>query len=142
MQINKNVNLSSSETLAKGYQTPVSANSEQKQQAELVSSEASQASRAYATAQIGRSKNVNFEGKYEKLMETIKTTTNPSKVHLSFDEASNILARMGYNIESGKGSHYTVNIPNARPLTIVKPHGNHDYIHPETIKSLRTLLNQ
>ena len=139
MNIN-NVKLSQSEALAKSYQCPITAGTEQNQQTELVSSKASQASMAYATAQIHKSKNVNFEGKYEKLIETIKETNNPSKIHLSFDEATHILERLGYKTKPGKGSHYTVEVPGKRPITIVKPHGHHDYIHPETIKDLKSLI--
>lgn len=112
------------------------------QQKEFVSSNASLASRAYASAQISRSKNVNFEGKYEKITQTIQTCTSPSKVHLSFDEVTHLLDHLGYSLKAGKGSHYTVDIPNQRPLTIVKPHGDHKYVDPETVKDLKMLLNK
>lgn len=142
MDINKISNVQTAESLIKAKQAPVSAQPEEKQQTDFVSSEASQAARAYATAQIRPTKNVNFEGKYEKIAETIKTTTNPSKVKLSFDEVANLLERNGYKLRQGKGSHYVLDLPDQRPLTIVKPHGSHDYIHPETIKALKVLLNQ
>jgi len=137
MDVNKIANLSPSEMLAKCYQAPVKEESEQKQQAQLVSSKASQASIAYATPQISNSKNINFEGKYEKLAEKIKTSTNPSKIQLNFDEVCNLLDHMGYKIESAKGSHYTVDIPGKRPLTIAR----HAEVNPGTKKDIWQLLN-
>jgi len=142
MEINKLANLSPNESTIKLNQVFDEPEVGRKQQTEFVSSPASQASRAYASAQISKSKNINFEGKYDKIAQTIIETTCPSKVHLSFEEVTCLLERMGYEVESGKGSHCTVNIPNARPLTIVRPHGDHKSVDPGTIKDLKALLSK
>ena len=142
MEINKIANLSAIKSAASGNQPYCEAKTEQPQQTEFVSSPASQASRAYASANIRNLKNINFEGKYEKLTQSIKEATSPSKVHLTFDEVSNLLERLGYKVEAGKGSHCTVDIPNSRPLTVVRPHGGHKYVDPETIKDLKILLEK
>jgi len=141
MDINKLNNLSSNEAPTKDKQASIKPELEQKKQTEFVGSQASQAAKAYSAPQINNSKNINFEGKYEKIVETIKTTNCPSKVHLSFDEVSHIIEHMGYRIKIGKGSHCTVDIPNARPLTIVRPHGDHNSVDPGTIKDLKILLS-
>jgi len=140
MNINNIGNLSQNNSATQSQQTNLPPSIAEKQQSEFVSSQASQASRAYASACIGKPKNVSFEGKYEKITQTIKNATSPSKVHLSFDEVTHLLDHLGYSITPGKGSHFTVDIPNARPLTIVKPHGDHKYVDPGTIKDLKQLL--
>jgi len=140
MNIQNIGNLSQNETTTKTQQSNLPPVMEEKQHSQFVSSQASQASRAYASAGISKSKNVNFEGKYEKITQLIKDATSSSKVHMGFDEVRHFLERLGYKMEQGKGSHYTVNVPNSRPLTIVKPHGGHKYVDPGTIKDLRSLL--
>jgi len=62
---------------------------------------------------------------------------NPKKINITLDEVCCLLENhLGCTLRSNGGSHVVANTPNGQILTIVRPHGNEKFIHPNTIRDL------
>lgn len=101
---------------------------------EEISSKVSLAARAYATPQI------NFQGKWDKLLGELKSPKQSNKIKMSFEEASKFLERLGFSQRGGKGSHCNFVKDGWKPITIARPHDGHNTVKPYIIDELKNYI--
>ena len=98
---------------------------------EYVSSAASAAARAYALPAV------SFEGKWDKMLNEIRSPKMSNKIKMSFDEAATFLEKLGFSSRGGKGSHCNFVKAGETPITIPHPHDGHNTVKPYTIDAIR-----
>ncbi len=101
---------------------------------EYINSKASMAARAYAMPQI------NFQGKWDKMLSELNSTKQSKKIKMSFDEAANFLEKLGFSSRGGKGSHCNFVKEGAAPITIPRPHDGHNTLKPYLIDEIRSYI--
>lgn len=103
---------------------------------ELVSSNASMAARSYAM------NNINFEGKWTKILEELQSQKPSDKIKLTFNDAQNILQRLGFTVRQNGGSHVKFVKDGIRTITIPKPHEGLNTIKAPYVSHIRDYIRE
>ena len=101
---------------------------------EYVSSNASLAARAYATPQI------NFQGRYDKILLELLSDKPSKNIQLSLKETTSLLERFGFKLDRINGSHHQFTKKGTPRITVATHNGKE--VKPGTIDDLRAYINK
>lgn len=129
MKINSNfsTNMSNSSNIGQESVIPQAPHRD----AGYMSSEASMAARAYAMPQI------NFGKGFDKIMVELMSDKPSNKIRLSFEQARNLLARLGYTSRINGGSHAVFQKSGSPNIVIAVPHGGSNFLTRDSINIIR-----
>ena len=84
----------------------------------------------------------SFNGKVDKVISTVKGTTDFKRARITVNEAISVLKNFGYKVRAKAGSHMTVTAPDGFEFCLTLPHGSEKrFISPFDVKRLQCVIN-